>query len=114
MTNPPSPSARRKPAVAKRTVKKPDTLAKPDADLPAALRLWRYRKGIVDFGRMRIVDTEGLNCRQRQVGGFHWRGERREAGAALALGEELEQEAAFILAHADMFAHLQDGGPVFA
>lgn len=35
MTNPPSPSARRKPAVAKRTVKKPDTLAKPDADLPA-------------------------------------------------------------------------------
>jgi hypothetical protein len=44
--------------------------------LPAALGLWRDREGIVDFGRMRIVDTEGLNCRQRQVGRFHRRGKR--------------------------------------
>jgi hypothetical protein len=68
-----------------------------DADLPAALRLWRYRKGIIDFGRMCVIHAECGDFSQRQVSRFCWFCKLREAGAALALGEELEQETAQVV-----------------
>jgi hypothetical protein len=49
-----------------------------DADLPAAVGFGRDRKRIVDLGRVRIVDTEGGDSGERQIGGFAGRRRNRE------------------------------------
>jgi hypothetical protein len=77
-----------------------------DTDAQAAVRADLDGEGIIDFGGMRVVDGEGLDCRKRQITKLYRCFMCGEVGA---VREVLEQEAAklVVVGTADRAALLQ-------